>query len=123
MKIEDLSQKELADLISRANKRKKVLAKRKPANQTKAAVERLLRSAGWSFSELYGNAAGGSSAGAKPARAQRAAAKGPRKAASKVAAKYRNPANANETWSGRGKRPRWLAAAIDGGRKLEEFAI
>ena len=40
-----------------------------------------------------------------------------------VAPKYRNPDNPNETWAGRGLRPRWLAAAIKGGKSLENFAI
>jgi DNA-binding protein H-NS len=40
-----------------------------------------------------------------------------------VAPKYRNPANSAETWAGRGLRPRWLTAAIKGGKKLEDFAI
>jgi len=29
-----------------------------------------------------------------------------------VAPKYRNPANPIETWSGRGRKPRWMTAAI-----------
>ena len=41
---------------------------------------------------------------------------------SKVAPKYRNKAT-GETWSGRGLKPKWLAAAIQGGAKLEDFAI
>jgi DNA-binding protein H-NS len=40
-----------------------------------------------------------------------------------VAPKYRNPENASETWAGRGLKPRWLAAAIKAGNKLEDFAI
>ena len=40
-----------------------------------------------------------------------------------VAPKYRNPDNPNETWAGRGLKPRWLAAAIKGGKSLENFAI
>jgi DNA-binding protein H-NS len=40
-----------------------------------------------------------------------------------VAPKYRNPENPAETWAGRGLRPRWLAAAIKGGKSLEDFAI
>ncbi|MEO5735241.1 MAG: H-NS histone family protein [Rubrivivax sp.] len=40
----------------------------------------------------------------------------------KVAPKYRNPAS-GETWSGRGLKPRWLAAALDSGKKLEDFTI
>lgn len=39
-----------------------------------------------------------------------------------VAAKYRNTAT-NETWSGRGLKPKWLSAAIAGGAKLEDFLI
>lgn len=41
----------------------------------------------------------------------------------KVAPKYRNPANPKETWAGRGKLPRWLAAETSKGRKLEDFLI
>jgi DNA-binding protein H-NS len=41
----------------------------------------------------------------------------------KVAPKYRNPENPGETWAGRGLKPRWLAAAIKSGKKLEDFAI
>ena len=37
--------------------------------------------------------------------------------------RYRNPVNANETWTGRGKQPRWLAAAIASGKSLQDFAI
>jgi DNA-binding protein H-NS len=40
-----------------------------------------------------------------------------------VAPKYRNPENPAETWAGRGLKPRWLAAALKTGKKLEEFSI
>jgi DNA-binding protein H-NS len=40
-----------------------------------------------------------------------------------VAPKYRNPENPSETWAGRGLKPRWLTAAIKGGKKLEDFLI
>lgn len=118
--IEHLSQQQLADLISRANKRKKVLAKRKPASQVKASVSRLLKAAGWSFDELYGKTAAKSAApsAAKPARKS---TKG--RSLGKVAPKYRNPANPKDTWAGRGKQPRWLAAETAKGRKLDEFLI
>jgi DNA-binding protein H-NS len=39
----------------------------------------------------------------------------------KVAPKYRSPDG--DTWAGRGARPRWLVAAIKGGKKLENFLI
>src|SRR5712671_7918016 len=40
-----------------------------------------------------------------------------------VAPKYRNPENSAETWAGRGLKPRWLAAALKSGKKLEQFSI
>src|ERR1700755_952467 len=40
----------------------------------------------------------------------------------RVLPKYRNP-QTSETWSGRGKLPRWLVAAMKSGRKMEEFRI
>src|SRR5882757_7781584 len=40
-----------------------------------------------------------------------------------VAPKYRNPQNPSETWAGRGLKPRWLAAALKSGKKLEDFSI
>jgi DNA-binding protein H-NS len=39
----------------------------------------------------------------------------------KVPPKYRGPSG--ETWAGRGERPRWLVAAIKGGKKLDDFLI
>jgi DNA-binding protein H-NS len=41
----------------------------------------------------------------------------------KVLPKYRNSSAPFETWSGRGKRPRWLASALEAGCKIDEFAI
>lgn len=40
-----------------------------------------------------------------------------------VPPKYRNPENPSETWAGRGLKPRWLAAALKAGKKLEHFSI
>ena len=41
----------------------------------------------------------------------------------KVFPKYRNPNEPLETWSGRGKKPRWLTAALTAGHTIEEFVI
>src|SRR5690242_11232268 len=41
----------------------------------------------------------------------------------KVLPKYRNPKNPDETWSGRGKRPLWLAKRLGAGSKLDDFLI
>jgi DNA-binding protein H-NS len=47
----------------------------------------------------------------------------PRRRYPKVLPKYRNPAAPEETWSGRGKQPRWLIAALQSGHRLEELRI
>jgi DNA-binding protein H-NS len=53
------------------------------------------------------------------------AGKAPKESANKgrtVAPKFKDPTS-GDTWSGRGLKPRWLAAALDAGKKLEDFAI
>ena len=41
-----------------------------------------------------------------------------------VAPKYRDPKNPGNTWTGRGRMPRWLSAATKGGKaKKEDFLI
>ena len=39
----------------------------------------------------------------------------------KVPPKYRS--RSGDTWAGRGAKPKWLVAAIKGGKKLEDFLI
>ena len=39
-----------------------------------------------------------------------------------VAPKYRDP-ETGKTWAGRGRKPRWMEAALASGRKVEDFAI
>jgi DNA-binding protein H-NS len=56
--------------------------------------------------------------GDKSADATRQRRKYPR-----VFPKYRNPSEPSETWSGRGKQPRWLTAALKTGHTIEEFVI
>jgi DNA-binding protein H-NS len=42
----------------------------------------------------------------------------------KVAIKYRDPSNSANTWTGRGRMPRWMTAATKGGKaKKEDFLI
>jgi DNA-binding protein H-NS len=41
-----------------------------------------------------------------------------------VAIKYRDPKNPENTWTGRGRTPRWMVAALKGGKaKKEDFLI
>lgn len=41
----------------------------------------------------------------------------------RVLPKYRNPKNECETWSGRGKVPRWLVAELQDGKEIADFVI
>ncbi|WP_412174787.1 H-NS family nucleoid-associated regulatory protein [Albidovulum marisflavi] len=68
-----------------------------------AAVEEKAKSLGFSLNELLGAAPVRKRAPAKP--------------------KYANPANPSETWTGRGRKPRWAEAALKSGKSLEDLAI
>ena len=47
-----------------------------------------------------------------------------RKAGGKVAIKYRDPSNPANTWTGRGRMPRWMVAATKGGKaRKDDFLI
>ena len=73
----------------------------------RAELETRARELGFSLAELAGMAG--------------AAAKSSRAAAQP---KYRNPNNPEETWSGRGRQPRWLTVALTSvGAKIEDFLI
>jgi DNA-binding protein H-NS len=48
---------------------------------------------------------------------------GTRRKAPSVAAKYRNPKNADEVWSGRGRMPLWLGAEIKAGKDRDDFLV
>ena len=41
----------------------------------------------------------------------------------KVEPKFRNPNDPSETWSGRGKTPRWMIEMIADGRSIDDFRI
>lgn len=109
--LRGLSAKELGTLISKAKEQQDQLAKRAPIASVRSKLARLAEAEGYTIAELFGTAAPAKN-GASPGRKL-----------GKVPPKYRNPANPDETWSGRGKLPRWLAALIAKGRKPEDFLI
>lgn len=41
----------------------------------------------------------------------------------KAPAKYRNPENPEQTWTGRGRKPQWLVDAVAEGADLSSFAV
>ncbi len=63
-------------------------------------------------------------AGRKLAKAKTTAkkSKAPKDKRSVVAPKYRDSAT-GATWTGRGKQPKWLAAALASGMKIDDFKI
>lgn len=71
-------------------------------------MEKLARAAGVSLSDLFGEDA---------AKKTKAKAKG------SVAPKYRNPNDAGQTWTGRGRQPTWLVALLAEGKALADLAI
>lgn len=113
--LERLSPRELDALIVKARKRRTTLGKRKPIAVVRRKVTALAKAEGYTVDELFG----GARAAPKSAPKARKPAAAPRK----VAPKYRNPANPDETWAGRGQQPRWLSALTAKGRKLEDFLI
>jgi DNA-binding protein H-NS len=40
-----------------------------------------------------------------------------------VVPKFRNPDQPFETWAGRGKTPKWLAAKLKSGKRIDDFRI
>lgn len=118
--LDSLSAKELDALINQAKKRKTTLAKRKPIAVVRKKLTQLAKAEGYSIAELFGAAA---PMPREPRPGSRATGRKATGSTAKVAPKYRNPANPAETWAGRGKQPRWLAAYTGSGRKLEEFLI
>lgn len=102
--LESLNPKQLADLISRAEQRRHSLQREK-ISKVREKIANLAKAEGFTIEELFGGGRGG------------------RKVKRVVKPKYRNPANPAETWSGRGKRPRWFAAAVAAGKKEKDLLI
>jgi DNA-binding protein H-NS len=117
--LNTLSAKELDALIAQAKQRKTTLKKRKPIAGIRKRITDFAASEGYTIEELFGGKAGSR---AKAAGATRPAARKGRKLG-KVAPKYRNPAKPSETWTGRGKHPRWMAEQLKKGKKPEDFLI
>ena len=103
--VDKLTLKELMDLEVRVGKAITHARVREQA-EVKAKMEALARTAGLSVAEIYGF------------NGKKGRAKG-----GKVAPKYMNPADKSETWTGRGRQPRWLVAKLAKGSKIGDFAI
>ena len=101
--INELSLKELKDLQVKVSKAISTFEDRKKKNAL-AELEEKARALGFSLAELTGAVT----------KIRRRASATP---------KYANPADQSETWSGRGRKPRWFVAALKAGKSPEDLAI
>lgn len=116
--LNELSARELDSLITKARKRKTTLQKRKPVATVRAKLRAAAKAEGYTVEELFGGKTARTATTRKP---RKSASKG--RKLGKVAPKYRNPAKPSETWTGRGKQPRWMAALTRKGKKPDDFLI
>ena len=98
---ERMSFKELQELELKV-KKAKIAVQERSRSEVREKLEAIAAEAGFKIGDLFGGRGG----------------KG-----RKVAAKYANPNNPSETWTGRGRKPRWLAAKINAGEKQEKFLL
>ena len=100
--LEKLSHSELAALEARIE-RLKIEKRESERTALRAKLTELAREHGFDIKELIGHGKGRNGA---------------------VAPKYRDPQNPSNTWTGRGRMPRWMAAAMKGGKtRKEDFLI
>jgi len=101
--LENMSFAELSDLLVRLD-RFMVSKKNEARAELREKMASLAKSEGLSLEEVLG-------------------AKG-RRGKGSVAIKYRDPSNPANTWTGRGRMPRWMVAATRRGKaKKEDFLI
>ena len=100
--LKRMNHAQLADLIDRARARQAELEKERVA-VLRQKIHAMAKAEGIAFDDIMGG--------------------GRRGARRKVKPKYRNPADPSQTWSGRGKRPRWYVAALAAGKKEKDLLI
>ncbi|NOD34985.1 MULTISPECIES: H-NS family nucleoid-associated regulatory protein [unclassified Ruegeria] len=101
--LEQMSRKELLALRDDIDKALVSAEKRERSAALKAA-EKAAAEFGFSLSELSSDAPRGGKA-------------------PKTKAKYRNPSNPDQTWSGRGRKPQWVHDALNAGSDISELEI
>ena len=108
----------VASQLAKLRKEREALEKREKALQTRThtrAIEKILaiaKDAGLSAADISAAMGGSKKKAAKTKVAGAAKKAGPR---GKVAPKYKNPADATQTWTGRGKSPVWVQALKNAG--------
>ena len=108
--LKSMSRKELEKLKASVEKAISKLQE-KDKKAALAAAEKAAAAHGFSLAEITGDAA------TKTPRKQMAAPKAP------AAPKYRNPDDATQTWSGKGRQPNWFKTAMGRGAKPGDLEI
>lgn len=103
MDLSNLSSAQLRDLQKQLERE---LKKREGEDRTKAREQILAiaQSVGVPVKDLIGNAVRVKTSGT-------------------VAARYRNPADASQQWTGRGRQPKWVKEWVDSGKALDGLRI
>lgn len=116
--FEGMTRSELIELRAQLDKAITSAGERDRQRALKAA-EDLAREHGFSLAELVpgGGKAGRSGGGRRGSRSTTGASP------ALSEAKYRNPENPDQTWSGRGRRPGWVNEALANGRALMDLAV
>jgi DNA-binding protein H-NS len=99
--LERMSLKELQELELKV-KKARASAQDRSRTELRRKIESMVSDAGFRMTDIFGGRGG----------------KG-----RTVAAKYVNPDDPTETWTGRGRKPRWLNAKLQEGAKIEKFLI
>lgn len=105
--VDKLSLKELVDLESKVQKAI-ASARDRDRNDLKKKMAEMAETHGFSVGELFGGMRAGRGAG---------------KGKSVGVAKYANPENKSDTWTGRGRKPNWLVDRLKKGAKLSDFSL
>jgi DNA-binding protein H-NS len=117
--FENMSRQELIELRANIDRAIAAVGERERRNALKAAEE-AAKTHGFTLNDLLpmvGQQSGGRGRG----RRSNGVAAPP--AASGNVPRYRNPENPEQTWSGRGRRPRWVHEASAAGRSLSDMEI
>ena len=85
-------------------------------DKARREARKLAQSYGLALGDLFEAPKSNAKSGAKP-KARKPSKRG------KVAPKYRDPANPNVTWSGRGRTPQWVSEAVESGASLAYLAV
>ncbi len=106
--LNSMSRAELEKLRADIDKALESLEARRKAEAMKA-IAAVAKEHGFTVDEVLG--------GAPVAKARG------RKAATAGEARYRNPANPSQTWTGRGRQPGWIKDGLAAGKSVADFAI